>query len=247
MILPPATAGIAFVVMSAATPALRAQVAAPAQPKILKFAISEGHRPGGKTGYTGTVTFSRRETTHGFSVAWQLADGTTLSGFAVPYPDSGVIAVGYGEDLTGVAIYKKDGGKGDLRWSPALPDSAIGAYQLSQGDTPNVMKVENHGGILTFMAAAEQTGTAEFKLTTGASSGITISQGNFTAIASGGSRTGVVIYKKTGAGAEGRWTVAGTPGAGTENLTILEVDGKKIDAAGTPPLQPSASGAATAK
>lgn len=197
------------------------------QPKELLFSIAKGTNPGGTINYTGKVTFSRKAVANCFKVEWKLSDGSTQSGVAVPFPESGVIAVGYGPDLEGVAIYKKDGNKAEARWSPGKPDSEIGSYALTRGQKPGVLEIVG-GGTVTLTPGEDESGTVNFDLNSGTYSGVMVGQGDFLALASGGKRIGVCIYKQSGTGAEGRWGVRGAEGAGIENLTILKVDGQKV-------------------
>ncbi len=207
------------------TPCLDAEETA--QPRELLFNIAKASNPGGSVHYTGKVSFSRKETTNSFKVEWKLSDGSTQSGVGVPFPESGVIAVGYGPDLEGVAIYKKDGNKAEARWSTGKPDSEIGSYDLTRGKKPGLLNITG-GGTVTLTPGEDEAGTVKFDLNSGSYSGVVIGQGDYLALATGGKRLGVGIYKQAGDGAEGRWTVVGAEGAGTENLTILEVDGQKV-------------------
>lgn len=211
----------------------------PGEPKQLLFNIAKAGNPGGTVSYTGKVAFSRKKITNCFKVEWKLSDGSTQSGVGVPFPDTGVIAVGYGPDLEGVAIYKKDGNKAEARWSTDKPDTEIGSYDLTREKKPGVLSIVG-GGTVTLTPGKDDAGTVVFDLNSGTYSGVVIGQGDYLALATGGKRLGVGIYKQAGDGAEGRWTVVGAEGAGIENLTILEVDGKKV-AADEAPEAPAAA------
>lgn len=205
--------------------------AADAPPKHLEFSISKS------TGdYTGTVKFDREDVTKTFKVTWKLGDGTTQNGIGVAYPKSGYIAVAYGTEATGVAIYKieKDGGA-DARWALAKENEEVGTYKLKRGKVKYdyVYKDGTEGTVTIAPSEVEGVANVTFKGPAGTYGGIGLTDGDYLAVgaASGTKDFGVVIYHtQDDMSVSGKWIVAGATSIGVENLTIVSVDGEKIAA-----------------
>lgn len=199
-------------------------------PKVLDFKISSATNPGGQGGYTGTVHMERAKTTAPFKVTWKLSDGTTQKGWGVPFPDSGYIAVAYGE-ATGVALYLQTETGADAVWSPTGDGQTIGTYKLKKTDDPLALKFDD-GGTFTLAPGKSPTAQITWKLPTGTYKGPAVIDEKYLAAASSptGKNVGVVIYKAEGAGAKGIWTMTGMEGAGTENLEVVTIDGKPVSA-----------------
>ena len=209
--------------------------AAAKPPKQVECEITKGTNPGGQGHYTGKASFSREDIANVFKVTWKLSDGSTFSGWGVPYPDSGYLAVAYGSQATGVAIYKINGADADVRTAVAKEGAAIGSRELTRGKEKNeYVNKDGSEGIVRFTPTkVEGVANMAFKSPAGESGGIGISDGKFLAVgmASGTKDFGVALYQLgKGASAHGKWTIAGAPGTGTEELTILAVDGEKVAA-----------------
>jgi|GEM_PF-2841389 len=215
-------------------------------PKKLEFEITNGVNPAQAGRYSGKVSFERDDTANVFKVTWTLTDGSTTTGWGVPFPKSGAMAVAYGKNAAAVAIYRKDGDKIDARWAPAKDGSPIGEYGLQRGKAKNqfVMTGGAKGGV-TLTPAGEIAGLAalQFDLPSGKTDGFAIASGDFLAAAShsGGMDTGIVLYQFTpDLKVSGKWYLPGAKGLGTEDLKLLTIDGKAPPAAATGAAGPAA-------
>ncbi len=215
-----------------------------APPKHLEFSITKGITPGSDTKYTGAVSFGREDVTKAFKVTWKLSDGSTQSGWGVAYPKSGYMAVAYGSEATGVAIYKLNEKGADARWALAKEEAEVGSYELKRGQVKYeyVYKDGTPGSIRIEPTEVEGVANVSFKTAAGGYGGIGVTDGDYLAVgaASGTKDFGVVIYHTDqDMNVTGRWIVAGAPAVGTEDLTIVSVDGQKIteETAAAPPAR----------
>jgi hypothetical protein len=207
----------------AASPTARAGDA-----KQLEFAITKGTNPDGGSNYTGKLTFARTAPECAFKAAWTLSNGTA-AGWAIPFPGSEYIAVGYGKDLGGVVIYQRQkDGSSKAFYATAAEDEKITPYTLAPGKERGQFTMKDGAeGSVAVTPKAERV--FDFTWTIGGTpwQGMGVADGDFLAAASttGGKDYGVVLYKKTQDGATGWWRYAGAPGVGTEELKIVSVDG----------------------
>ena len=204
-------------------------------PKQLEFAITKGTNPGGKGGYTGTVSFSREKTDEAFKVTWKLSDGSTTTGWGVPYPKSGYMAVAYGSEATGVAIYKMKGEGFDARWALAGPKSKIDSYELKRAKEKfhYAYKDGSKGDVSIEPSEVEGVANVVYKMPTGTYGGIGVADGDFIGVgaASGLKDFGVIIYHvEKDLTAKGSWILGGAQALGSEELKILSIDGEKVEA-----------------
>lgn len=202
-------------------------------PKQLEFAITKGINPGGKGGYTGTVSFSREKTDQPFKVQWKLSDGSTTEGWGVPYPKSGYIAVAYGSEATGVAIYKVKGQGFEARWALASEEATIGSYELQRGKVKDdyVYKDGTEGTVTIAPSEVEGIANVVYKSPTGEFGGIGIRDGDYLAVgaASGLKDFGVIVYHmEKDLTAKGTWILGGATSNGSETLQALSIDGEKV-------------------
>lgn len=194
----------------------------------LEFAITKGTNPDGGGGYTGKVTFARTAPEQAFKAAWTLSNGTA-EGWAIPFPGSDYIAVGYGKDLGGVVIYQRQkDGSSKAHFSTAAEGEMITTYTLAPEKERGQFTMKDGAvGAVSVKPLAERVFDLTWTIGGKDWQGMGVADGDFLAAASttGGSDYGVVIYKKTEAGANGWWRYGGAPGVGTEELKITSVEG----------------------
>jgi hypothetical protein len=199
--------------------------------KHLEFAITKGTNPGGAGSYTGKLVFKSGEAGEAIAAAWTLSNGTA-SGWAVPFPGSDYIAVGYGRDLGGVAIYQRQkDGSSKTHYALAGAGQKIGSYTLVPGTPAGHFKIKGGaGGTVDVSPGPERVFDLKWNLDSGKWHGMGVADGDFLAAASttGGSDYGVVIYRKNSIGADGWWRYGGGQGVGTEVLKMAKVDGKAV-------------------
>jgi hypothetical protein len=226
---------------AAAALALFASSAALAQqtpPKNLEFTITKGTTPDGKAEYTGTVKFSRESVKDVFKVTWKLSDGSTYSGHGVASGD--YMAVAYGSEAIGVAMYQLKDKTIAGTWAPAKDGAKLSTYGLKRGkekhqyvyndDTPGLITIE----------PSEVTDVANisYEMPDRKFGGIGLVDGDYMAVggATGVKDFGVVIYHMNkDMTASGKWIVAGAFTPGTEELKLVTLDGKAVLADGAAP------------
>jgi hypothetical protein len=197
-------------------------------PNKLEFAVTKGTNPDGGGGYTGKLTFARTGAEQAFKAAWTLSNGTA-AGWAIPFPGSDYIAVGYGKDLGGVVIYQRQkDASSKAHYATAAEGEKITSYTLAPGKERGQFTMKDGAeGAVAVTPKAERVFDLTWTIGGTAWQGMGVADGDFLAAASttGGKDYGVVIYKKTAAGATGWWRYGGAPGVGTEELKITSVDG----------------------
>jgi hypothetical protein len=207
-----------------------ATAAEPPGPKKLVFEILEAQLPQGGPGQKGTATFTRDSTDEPFSVRWEYTDGTFDTGFAVPFPGSKAIAVGFGPDVLGVAIYQLDGKNVEARWAPYEKGAAIGSYTMQQGENDSIYRIEGEEeGTFLFEELDADTARLAWKYESGELTGFGVAVGNHLAAVSAepGGQSGVAIYiaDPESGSAEGRWTTEFFLGkVGKEKYKLLSVE-----------------------
>lgn len=142
----------------------------------------------------------------------------------------------YGSQAVGVAIFKTNGAEVEVRTAVAKEGAPIDSQELKQGKEKNVYlnKDGSAGSVRITPSEVEGVTNLVFKSPGGDLGGIGIADGNYLAVgmAPGTKDFGVALYHLgKGPNALGKWVVAGAPGTGTEELTILTVDGEKVSAA----------------
>lgn len=208
-------------------------------PKNLEFSILKGITPGGKASYTGTVAFSRDSVKDVFKVVWKLSDGSTYTGHGVANGD--YMAVTYGSEAIGVAIYKLKEKTIEGIWAPSKDGAKLGTYGLKRGKAKHQYVYDDDTPGLITIAPSEVTNVANvsYEMPDKKFGGIGLMDGDYMAVggASGVKDFGVVIYRmKKDLTASGKWIVAGAQAPGTEDLKLLTLDGKAVaDAPGEAP------------
>jgi hypothetical protein len=129
-----------FEIMGLEDPGKDAPVAA--APNRLEFEILEAKMPHGGPGQLGQVIFERSSEEKPYFVTWRYTDGTSDHGLAVAFPGSKAIAVGFGPDVLGVAIYELKGKQVAGRWAPYTEDAVIGAYTMQQGENDSIYHID---------------------------------------------------------------------------------------------------------
>ncbi|HWB07176.1 MAG TPA: hypothetical protein VG796_29400 [Verrucomicrobiales bacterium] len=225
-----------FTPFTAAAIVLFASVASvPAAPKNLEFSIIKAANPGGKGGYSGTVSFTREDVKDVFKVTWKLSDGTTNTGYGVASGD--YMAVAYGSDAIGVAMYKMTDKTVEGTWAPAKEGAKLGTYELKRGKAKHqYVYSDGTPGTIT-ISPSEVKGVANVKydMPDMKFGGIGLADGDYMAVggAAGLKDFGVVIYRMNkDLTASGKWIIGGAPAPGTEDLKLVTLDGKPAPAAG---------------
>lgn len=201
-----------------------------AAPNRLEFEILEAKMPSGGPGQLGTVTFERSSPDKAYFVNWQYTDGTSDKGLAVPFPGSKAIAVGFGPDVLGVAIYQLDGKKVDARWAPYVEDAVIGAYTMQQGENDSVYLIDGpEKGTFHFEEMEAGTAKLTWKYPSGELAGYGVAVGNHLAAVSvkPGGQHGIAIYladPENGI-ATGKWTMENALGkVGEEKYRFVKAE-----------------------
>jgi hypothetical protein len=184
-------------------------------------------------GKPGTVRFVREAEGKTFNVTWQYEDGSKDTGIGLPFPETGVIAVGFGPDVLAIALYKLDGKSVDAKWAAYQAGADIGEYQMTQGADKTAFNIEG-GGTVSIVQGRERTANVSWNLATGTYKGIAVAEGDYLAAVSlkPGGKGGVAIYTADVAKgtASGRWTMSGTAGVGEETLQIISANGQSVGA-----------------
>ncbi len=217
---------------TSATPAPGpAPKAAGASPNRLEFEIVEGIMPDGKEGQKGKAVFSRTAEDKVYSVDWTYTDGTSDSGLAIAFPGSGRIAVGFGPDVLGIAIYKMQGKSVDGRWAPYTKNSEISPLTMERGENESIYRYDAGEGASTFHFEELENDTArlEWRSPSGDLVGYGVYEGDYLAAVSvkPGGQSGVAIYTAEPANnrATGKWTLETTLGAiGRETYKFLKAE-----------------------
>lgn len=194
----------------------------------LTFEILKSTAPDGSPGPLGKVDFVRPAEGKVFTASWSYKNGGTDRGIGVPYPESGVIAVGFGPDVLGVAIYKLNGKQVSARWANYAPGEEIGSYEMTQGADDSVFNIVG-GGSVAMDFAKGRTAKVTWNLTVGTYTGLAVAEGDYLATVSikPGGRGGVAIYTADlqNGTASGRWTMTGAVGAGEEVYKLISAGG----------------------
>ena len=182
-----------------------------------EFDIVESTRPDGKGGYRGTVSISKQGPS--YSVDWKLKSGENYAGFGIVSGE--VLGVGYGDGLTGLAVYQIKGGTLTAKWLlPASPQQ-VGEYQLTGPPSLNGVYRFTSGmaGNVTIKPNGD-TYTVVWNLPTGTYTGVGIKAGDTLVAVSGtsGQVFGAAAYVVAGERLQGIWAMAGQNGLGTEVL-----------------------------
>lgn len=203
--------------------------AAPA-PNRLEFEILEAKMPHGGPGQLGKVIFERPSEEKPYIVTWQYTDGTSDHGLAVPFPGSKAIAVGFGPDVLGVAIYELNGKKVGARWAPYAEDAEIGTYTMLQGENDSIYHIDGQEGG-TFHVEERDAGTAKltWKYPSSVLNGYGVAVGNYLAAVSAkpGGQSGIAIYiaDPENGSAKGKWTMENVLGkVGEETYRFLKAE-----------------------
>jgi hypothetical protein len=96
------------------------------QRRSFEYQIVESSRPDGQGGYRGNVTIQD----HGpyVSVNWKLQSGEVYNGLGILSGDT--LGVGYGDGLSGLAVYHIEGGTLNAKWLLPSSPQQVGEYQL---------------------------------------------------------------------------------------------------------------------
>ncbi len=195
----------------------RTSVAAPPADVSGEYQITDSARPDGAGAYRGKVLVE----TAGPSckMAWTLTSGETYSGPAIF--QAGVLGAGYGEGLTGLALYEIKGRILKAKWLlPAAPGQ-VGEYELTGPATLNgAFKFTNGApGGVTFTPNGKIYDVL-WNLPTGSFGGIAVRVGDVLVAVSGkpGSNFGVAAYRAAGNRLNGVWAVPNQTGLGMEIL-----------------------------
>ena len=193
-----------------------------AEARSFEYEILQSSRPDGQGSYSGNVTLQD----HGpyVTVNWKLKSGEAYSGVGILSGDT--LGVGYGEGLSGLAVYHIEGGTLNAKWLlPSTPQN-VGEYQLTGPATLD--------GIYRFANGTQGSVTIKPKgnsyeivwsLSTGTYTGVGVKLGDTLVAVSGNTAQmfGVVAYKVSHERLLGVWTVAGQNGVGTEILVQEKV------------------------
>lgn len=197
--------------------------------KRLTFQIIQSTSPNGKNGQLGKVEFVRPSEGKVFTANWTYDNGNTDQGIGIPFPGSGVIAVGFGPDVLGVAIYKRSGTQVSAQWAPYLPGSDIGTYEMTQGNSESEFNVAGGGGKIIIEPGKNRTAAVTWQLATGTFTGVAVASGDYLAAISvkPGGKAGVAIYTADipSNTASGRWIIAGGAGVGEELYKLTGASG----------------------
>ncbi|HMR05881.1 MAG TPA: hypothetical protein PKA88_08885 [Polyangiaceae bacterium] len=206
-------------------PAAPAAPAAAAGNHAGTYTISAAANPGGGGGYKGSVDISAVGSA--FKLKWTLEGQPGYSGVGID--QDGILGVGWGTgERYGVVVYQVDGGTLKGRWATSAaeqgvgletatgPEGLSGTYQVV-GTNP--VGGNSYKGALA-IAPAGSIYTVAWSLTSGEKySGIGILEGKTFVVGWGiGGSAGVVLYKSSGTGLDGKWATPGNTAVGTETL-----------------------------
>ncbi len=183
-----------------------------------EYRIIESSRPDGKGSYTGKV--SVREQGPSVAVNWTLTSGESYTGIGIKYGD--VLGVGYGDGLSGLAVYRISGGSLMAKWLLPTAPQQVGEYELVGPASLNgsYKFVNGMAGSVTITPSGD-TYSIRWDLSTGSYTGVGIKMGDTLVAVSGipGRVFGVAVYSRAGGERlQGLWAVAGQTGVGTEVL-----------------------------
>ncbi len=199
-------------------------------PNRLEFEILEARMPLGGPGQLGKVVFERGTPANPYAVTWQYTDGTSDKGIAVAFPGSPAIAVGFGPEVLGVAIYELNGKEVKAHWAPYAEDAEIGTYTMQQGANDSIYHIDGQEkGTLEMEETGSGTARLTWKYPSGTLHGYGVAVGKYLAAVSvkPGEKSGVAIYladpeKGT---ATGKWTMENVLGkVGEENYRFLKAE-----------------------
>jgi hypothetical protein len=182
-----------------------------------EYDIVESSRPDGKGGYRGKVTI--KEQGPSFAVDWKLKSGENYTGVGILNGD--ILGVGYGDGLSGLAVYQIKGGTLTAKWLlPATPQQ-VGEYELTgPASLDGVYRfVNGMKGNVTIKPNGDSYEIA-WNLTSGTYTGVGVKMGDTLVAVSGSTDQlfGAVAYHLSSERLQGIWTVAGQNGVGTEVL-----------------------------
>lgn len=207
--------------------------------------MTRSYIPGGGEGKLGTMTVSRASETVPMKITWNYPDGGVMTGWGVPMPGTGQMALSFGNGALAVALYKRDGKSVQALWSPAADGSTVAPYKMTQGATDSEYIIDGGGGTFTIDMGEEGTGTARWKLPSGEYNGLVIAEGDYLAAVSmaPGADAGVGLYTLDMAQlrAVGRWAIPGVKGAGGEEYKVVSINGEKVPATATAAAAPTST------
>ncbi len=207
-------------------------------PKKLEFSITKGANPSGKGAYSGKVSFSREDSKTPYKVTWTLANGDSYTGYGVASGD--YMAVAYGSEAMGVAVYKVGEKTISGTWAPAKDGAALASYELKRGKAKHqyVYSDGTAGTVTVAPSEVKNVANVSYDLPDGKFGGIGLMDGDYMAVgtASGLKDFGVVIYRMNkDLSASGKWIIGGATATGTEDLKLLTIDGNPAPKAGDAP------------
>ncbi|HEX2750809.1 MAG TPA: hypothetical protein VHM91_22580 [Verrucomicrobiales bacterium] len=223
---------------TAAVLALTGSIAQAEAPKKLEFSITKGANPDGKGNYSGKVSFSREDAKTPYKVTWTLSNGDSYTGYGVASGD--YMAVAYGSEAMGVAIYKVNEKTVDGTWAPAKDGAALGTYELKRGKVKHqyVYSDGTPGTITIAPSEVKNVANVSYEMPDKKFGGIGLMDGDYMAVgaATGLKDFGVVIYRMNkDLSASGKWIIGGATTIGTEDLKLLTIDGKPAPKTGDAP------------
>lgn len=197
---------------------------APGAP-VLQLEVVKSTNTDGNPGELGVLSVTRASEAEVMRLSWKYADGSVIKGWGVPYPDSGLMAIGYGSGILGVAMYKREGDDVDALWAPANDSAKLIPYKMTKGASDSEYLIENDGGKFQLAMGENMMGTAKWTLPQGEFSGLALAEGSYLAVVSMApdANGGVGLYKLDMAQgtASGRWALKGSTGVGTEELKVI--------------------------
>jgi hypothetical protein len=206
-------AGALLILGFASVPMVRAIEQGPSG----EYDIVESSRPDGKGGYRGKVTI--KEQGPSFAVDWKLKSGENYTGVGILNGD--ILGVGYGDGVSGLAVYQIRGGTLTAKWLlPATPQQ-VGEYQLNgPASLDGIYRFANGmKGNVTIKPNGDSYDIV-WNLPAGTYTGVGVKMGDRLVAVSGSTDQlfGAVAYHLSGERLQGIWTVAGQNGVGTEVL-----------------------------
>ncbi len=210
-----------------------------------EYQIVESSNPGGES-YRGKVAIEPLGVS--YRLRWTPEKGDTYGGPAILL--NGVLGAGYGDGLTGLAVYEIKGGTLKAKWLLADKPMDVGEYELSGPPGLNgSYKFKNgYPGGVTIKPNGKNFDMV-WKLPSGTFAGIGVRVNDVLVAVSGtnGAGLGVAAYRGVGDHVEGVWTVPGQTLTGTEKLVKNSAPLAASSPAPTPGNSPPIGGGATAK
>ncbi|TLD68777.1 hypothetical protein FEM03_20805 [Phragmitibacter flavus] len=217
-----------------------------AQGETIELKIVKSVAPGGKEGDLGTMTVTRKSKELPLEVKWAYADGGSDQGLCVPFPNSGEMAVFYGEGVKSVHIFKIDGKNITGCWASVEGNPKIRSIRLTQADNVNdydIVGVE--GGKFSVMAFKGGMASVTWKFKGGLEvSGIGVWKGDYLAAidVEPKAKAGVLLYSMApdGKTATCRWIMNDVSGVGEETLEVTAMSPNFLTGGGSPTVTATA-------